>query len=193
MVQPKSYKLFSGPAVTNRLFVRLPIEMSDKNFEKLILPLRDKLYRFALRMLKHEQEAEDVLQEVFLKLWQKESYLTNINNYEAWTVRMVRNRALDILKSKRYMEVEVHERDSLDDRDPQTMMEGTDTMALIEQAVAHLPLVQQQIFHLRDVEGMDNKEIAQALDMPETQVKVYLHRARKALKAQIIKYESYGT
>ena len=70
-------------------------------FKNEILPLKDKLYRYALSFLKEKAESEDVVQEVFLRLWQKRKQLNEIKNIEAWSMTITRNLTMDRLKAQK--------------------------------------------------------------------------------------------
>ena len=82
--------------------------MTIKNFTQQIIPIKDRLYRFALRMVNNAAEAEDVVQEVLIKLWHKREELSEIHNLEAWSIRLTRNLSVDKLRGKR------HQMESLD-------------------------------------------------------------------------------
>ena len=74
--------------------------MVAKDFKTKVLPVSNKLYRFAARLLSNEDEARDVVQDIFLKLWQKRNGLGEIKNIEAFAMRMTRNRCLDMLRAR---------------------------------------------------------------------------------------------
>jgi len=73
--------------------------MIARDFKTNILPVSKKLLRFAIQFLKDEVEAKDVVQDVFLKLWQKRDELEKVENIEAFTMRMTRNRCLDVIRA----------------------------------------------------------------------------------------------
>lgn len=74
--------------------------MLAKEFKTIVLPLSNKLFRFALQFTKNEEEARDTIQDVFLKLWQKRNTLDGIENIEAFAMRMTRNKCLDLYRGK---------------------------------------------------------------------------------------------
>ncbi len=76
---------------------RLRLVMTIKKFTQQITPIKDRLYRFAMRMVDNAAEAEDVVQEVLIKLWQKRADLPQIQNLEAWSIRLTKNLSLDKL------------------------------------------------------------------------------------------------
>lgn len=167
--------------------------MTIKNFTQQIIPIKDRLYRFALRMVDNAAEAEDVVQEVLIKLWHKREELPSINNLEAWSIRLTRNLSVDKLRTKR------HKTESLDShlntgsasRNPAELTESKDTLKRIHQLIQTLPENQKLVLQLRDIEELSYKEIAELLDMSMNQVKVNLFRGRQSLKSVLVKKEIY--
>lgn len=157
------------------------------NFQQDILPLKDKLFRLALRITLDRDEAEDVVQDTLLRLWERRDELPQLQSIEAYSMTMCRNLALDRNKAARHSNLSLNEeqdspivtRTPLDELDDKQRMQQL--MALINA----LPEQQRSIILLRDVEGHSYEEIAQMLNIPLSQVKVYLHRARQRLKAAI--------
>ena len=76
------------------------MNMSLEAFKTKVLPVKDKLYRFALKLVKSEPEAQDIVQEVLIKVWDKRNEMDEVENMEAWCMRVTRNLSLDKLKSK---------------------------------------------------------------------------------------------
>ena len=89
--------------------LRLAFEMKLEEFTSMILPIKDKLYRFSLNIVGNVAEAEDVVQEVFIKLWKKSSEMSVINNKEAWCMTLTKNLSLDKLRSKHRRAGFIHE------------------------------------------------------------------------------------
>ena len=165
-----------------------------EEFKKIVMPTQNKLYRFALRLLGSTQEAEDVVQEVMLKVWDKRSELPSYQNVEAWCMKITKNLSLDKLKSKhRKMQFTAVEVDiPTGEGNPQKTAEINDTMQQLKKIMAQLPSQQQMVMQLRDVEGYSYKEISSMLDLSMDQVKVNLFRARDKVRKQLIKTERYG-
>ena len=80
--------------------------MVARDFKTSILPLSKKLLRFATHFLKDEDEAKDVVQDVFLKLWQKRDELEKVENIDAFTMQMTKNRCLDVLRSRKVVTID---------------------------------------------------------------------------------------
>lgn len=131
--------------------------------------------------------AEDVVQEVFIKVWQKKNDLAHIENKEAWCMTVTRNLALDKLRRRKVIHDDVDDHRDISDKgmSPYKTLQSNDTMEIIRDAINQLPEAQQQVIHLRDVEGYTYKEIAQITGYSNDKVKVYLHRARITLRHKL--------
>ena len=134
------------------------------SFQNTVLPLSDRLFRLALRITMNRAEAEDVVQDTLLRVWEQRSQWEQINSLEAFAIATCRNRALDVLKRAG------------------RNLEAREQLSLVRRLMDGLPELQRTIMLLRDIEGKTYQEIAQALGISETQVKVYLHRARTKIK-----------
>ena len=165
-----------------------------EEFNTRVLPVKIKLYRFALRFLSNEDEAQDVVQEVLIKAWNKREELHLYRSVEAWCMQVTRNLSLNRLKSGHYRDTE-----ELPDgqqanhaQSPYDQAETQDVLQTIDQLLQRLQPAQQQVLQLRDMEGYAYQEIGEILEMPLAQVKVNLFRARKTLREQLIKMDAYG-
>ncbi len=168
--------------------------MDIKQFTSEILPYKNKLYRFAYRIVGNGAEAEDVVQEVMIKLWNQREKLHEYNNIEAWCIRMTKNLSIDKTRSKHYKLGIIPEGFDIssDLGNPHQVTETQDTMQRIKNMMDTLPTKQREVMHMRDIEGLSYKEIEDQLQIPMNQVKVYLFRARKFIKSQLINSDSYG-
>ena len=165
-----------------------------EDFQTRVLPIKDKLYRFALRIVEDDSEAKDVVQEVFIKVWNRREEMHLYKNMEAWCMRLTRNLSIDKLRSKhrRVVPLETSTAMPQTDTTPYQQAAMKDTVDYIRHLMESLPLKQKMVMQLRDIEGMSYQEIADALEIPLNQVKVNLFRARKTIRQQLIQSESYG-
>lgn len=165
--------------------------MTTREFQHTIAPIKDKLYRFALRMLDNIPEAQDVVQEVLIKLWQQRERVSQIANVEAWTMRMTRNMSIDKMRNKHWRSEDVSGIVQFAEpaATPDVETEQADTMKIISSMIAQLPEKQANVMHLRDIEGYSYQEIADTLQLPLNQVKVNLFRARKSVREQLVNSE----
>lgn len=169
--------------------------MKDWNFRYDLLPLKDKLFRLAYRITLHTAEAEDITQDTLIRVWNKRHELEDVRSLEAYCLTVCRNLAND--------RRELHEAQNLSldgtpcdapDTTPEadSRMEHDERLQWVHRLMAKLPERQRSILHLRDIEGHSYREIADILGVSEEQVKVNLFRARRWIKEQYEKIESYG-
>ena len=159
--------------------------MENISCRTTVLPLSDKRFRLALRITMNRAEAEDVVQDTLLKVWEHREEWEQINNLEAFAIATCRNRALDVMKRAGRNTEKLDEMAHFSSQTPQEQLEADEQISLVNRLMDDLPEVQRTIMLLRDIEGKTYQEIAQTLDISETQVKVYLHRARTKIKERI--------
>lgn len=168
--------------------------MQEISFRNDILPLKDKLFRLALRITFDRAEAEDVVQETLIRVWNKREEWTQFGSMEAYCLTVARNLAIDRSERKDAQTVELTpdmEQPS-DASSPYEKLVAKERMTLIHRLMNGLPEKQRLIMQLRDIEGKSYKEIASLLNLTEEQVKVNLFRARQKIKQQFINIEGYG-
>ena len=166
--------------------------MTPQQFKEAILPLKDKIYRFACRMVEDTEEAQDLVQEVFVRLWDRKGDMMQYRSVEAFALTMTRNLCIDWLRaSGRLRQADPSEMDLADPVTPYDITEMRDTVTRINQLINHLPERQKVIVHLRDIEGYDFDEIAAILGLNLNVIRVNLSRARKKIKEQLVKVHQY--
>jgi RNA polymerase sigma-70 factor (ECF subfamily) len=165
-----------------------------ETFKNMVLPTKNKLFRFALRILESHEEAEDVVQDVMIKMWDKRADLSKYQNIEAWCMRLTKNLSLDKLKSKhRQTHIQQVEIDVASfSLNPDKELELNDTCSHIEKMMNELPEKQKMVMQLRDIEGYSYQEIADVMEISMSQVKVNLFRARDKVRQQLTKTNNYG-
>lgn len=168
--------------------------MNAEQYEVLFHKMRDKLFRYALRFVKDSESAEDVVQDVMYKLWQKRQEVDEIENLEAWLMVLTRNRALDMLRKVKDNLVNMDEAYAVSDKAPipDKLLETSDLMSQLNSCLSQLPEKQRSIFHLREIEQMSYEEIVQMTGFNLDDVKVSLFRARKHLQRMLSKINTYG-
>lgn len=162
--------------------------MQLKEFDKMVLPFKNKMYRLALRIVGNAPEAEDVVQEVMIKVWKKRDYLEKVSNLEAWCMTLTKNEAIDTTRSKHRRTVEMDTQFDLhdDQANPHRQLEATEALDNVRRLIDELPENYKLVVHLRDIEEMSYDEIAEVTGFSKDQVKVYLHRGRKKLREQLL-------
>ncbi len=166
--------------------------MKQEEFLSILLPVKDKLYRMAKRLLVSSEEAEDAVQEVFLKLWKGKQQMKDYKNPEAFAMTMTKNYCLDRLKSKQASNLKIVHSNYSNDDNLQKKVELNDGVQLVFKIMEELPEKQRMILQLRDVEQFEYHEISDMLDMNETAIRVNLSRARKAVRDVLIQQYNYG-
>lgn len=168
--------------------------MLAKEFKTLVLPLSSKLHRFALQFTKNEEEAQDVIQDVFLKLWQKRSKLYQVENIEAFAMRMTRNKCYDLHRGNRTYSLEEQQTNWQYEKkaDLNDELELSETASMIRKLVMNLPKLQQQVMQMRDIEQLTYDEIEAILDLNRNAIRVNLSRARKTVRNELLKQLGYG-
>ena len=144
------------------------------------------MYRLALRITLNSQEAEDVVQDVIIKLWKMREQLEGVDNLEAYTLRMVRNLALDRQRMKVNQTENIDGMDFLSSSSVEASIETEERISNIRQAMERLPEKQRIAMQLRDFESRSYKEIADIMEITEDQVKVNIFRARQAIRQLIV-------
>lgn len=169
--------------------------MKNISFRNDVLPLKDALYRLALRITLSHEEAEDIVQDTLIKVWDKRESWNEIESIEAFSITICRNLALDRIKKHDNLNDSLEERQTESPDTSSTPFEDTlqqDRIELVRNLVNALPEKQRSCMQLRDFEGKPYKEIAKMLGISEEQVKVNIFRARQTVKERFQKYDNYG-
>ena len=169
--------------------------MDATKFKQQFLPCHPKLYRIAFRMMGNSQDAEDMVQEAYLKLWKKRDELVGILNVEAYCVALIKNICYDVLRGSHLDE---------DSRPPEELnltgnaniaqeIERKDEMNHLRKLIERLPKQQKQVMLLRDLNDWSFEDIEKVTGLNAVNIRVLLSRARKKIREQfneIISYES---
>ena len=155
--------------------------MNQETFKTSVFVHKDKMFRFARRILISDDEAFDVVQEILMKLWEKRESITDLNSIEAYAMRMVNNECINRLRKfdvrenyKNTTQVKLSIQD-----------EQQEIKLIILKLINQLPEKQRKVMHLKDVEEFEMKEIASILEMEENTVRVNLMRARQKVREQL--------
>lgn len=171
---------------------RLMDRMELETFKKTVVPLREKLLHVSLRLLEEQADAEDVVQEVLLKLWQIRDRLDQYQSVEALAVTMTKNQTLDKIKLRKPQgsEMELIRLESAI-QGPDTLTEQKDAVAYIRKLIGQLPPLQQTIIRMKDVEGYELSEIAAITGTQIESVRSNLSRARKKVREEYLLIINY--
>jgi len=159
--------------------------MESTQFNTQILNHSDKLFRLAKSILRNADAAEDAVQELTMKLWEKRYQLDEVENIQAFTMRSMRNLCLDIIRQNRD-EDELPVEFEYFEPNPHQQTELKDLATRIRGMIDNLPELQRTIIRMRDVEEMEISEIAYVTSITENAVSVNLSRARQKIRDQIL-------
>lgn len=153
-------------------------------FKQLLLPLYPRLQRVALRMLGNVEDAEDMVQEVYMKLWGKREELPDVQNMEAYCVALTKNMCIDRLRLAEVDRVDVDDVPlSLAAADDvASLLERQDAVEQVKLIIETLPEKQQQVITLRDIRDCTFEEIEEQTGLTAVNVRALLSRARKTIR-----------
>lgn len=153
-------------------------------FKQLLLPLYPRLQRVALRMLGNAEDAEDMVQEVYMKLWNKRDELPDVLNVEAYCVALTKNMCIDRLRLAEVDRVDVDDFPlSLAAADDiASQLERQDAVEQVKLIIETLPEKQQQVITLRDIRECTFEEIEEQTGLTAVNVRALLSRARKTIR-----------
>ncbi|RYG05183.1 MAG: RNA polymerase sigma factor [Chitinophagaceae bacterium] len=159
--------------------------MTEKEYNQCVNEYADNVFRFILKNLRHEEDARDVVQSAFEKMWVNRAEVDNAK-CKSYLFTVAYHQMIDhIRKSKRITLKEDFREDArVSDRPVQN------TKKILEQALGRLPETQRSLVLLKDYEGYSYEEIGKITGLNESQVKVYLHRARIQLKNYLVSPEN---
>lgn len=162
--------------------------MTHAIFKDTVFCLKDEMYRFAKRFVMSSDEAEDVVQDLMMKFWQKKEEIAAFGNIRSYAMRSVKNECLNRLK---HHDVKMGFADFQLHRSELYQIETNNLKDQILGFIRQLPEKQKTVIHLKDVEEYDIQEIAEMLEMEENAVRVNLMRARQKIKEQITQLMNY--
>lgn len=158
-----------------------------------ILPHRDRLYRLALGITLNTAEAEDVVQDTMLRVWEHRNEWSSIDDIEAWLVQICRRLAIDKRrKNTPGLTIDaisgtassIPEPPSSPSYSPSVAVETNEVVSHLTNIIEQLPPPQPEIVRLREIEGLAYRDIALCLNLSENQIRVYLHRARQRIRKE---------
>ncbi len=165
--------------------------MAHRDFNDTYLAMQDRLYRLAAGIVGCRDEAGDVVQDTYERLWHRRTRVMGLSNPEGYIMASVRNLCLDRLRSRR-PKVELPATIEATGGRPNGD-ETDDMVAIVEALVSALPERQATAMRLRDVECMEIGEIAAVMGIRETAVRMSLSRARSTVRDKLVKIVEYGT
>jgi RNA polymerase sigma-70 factor (ECF subfamily) len=166
--------------------------MTRIEFDDLIQQQSRKLYGLAFRILRNQEEAEDVVQEIFIKLWKMGAKLDEYKSVEALATAMTKNYCIDLLRKQRHNfrgDLNINDYQNLTSPSPQEQMENRESGEILKTIIAGLPEIYRIVIELRDIEGISYEEIAEKTDQNINTLRVTLSRARKIIRDEYKKFQ----
>ncbi|MDR0547398.1 MAG: RNA polymerase sigma factor [Dysgonamonadaceae bacterium] len=162
--------------------------MDAATFKSVFLPLHAKLYRMAYRWLENQADAEDMVQECYIRLWQKRHEWPAIENPESFSIAMIKNLCLDFLRKTR-PETVPNETLQLSVESIETQIEQRDRLEKVQSIVNQLPAKQKQVVELKYWKDLSDEAIEKQTGLKRGNIKMILSRTRKLIQEQYFKWE----
>lgn len=192
-------------SITDEDLVGMHLKSGPKcAFEEIVSRYSNKVYGFALRITKNDKDAEEVFQEVFLILTKKLDTFRGDSKFSSWLYRITANSAYMFIRSQKKHEnnLSLEGYSPYDEEGtlmgkimykdwssrPDIIIFNKESIKIIEESINELPESYRAVFHLRDIEGLTNEEVADVLEISVPAVKSRLHRARLFLRDKLSDY-----
>jgi RNA polymerase sigma factor (sigma-70 family) len=166
--------------------------MTKTDFSDLVKKLSHRLYGYAFRILRNQEEAEDAVQEIFIRLWKMEGKLHECISIEALATTMIKNYSIDQFRKSKLRPVEEQGSGNilvLTSPSPHEQLEHIESNDIIFKIIDKLPDSYKTLIKLRDIEGYSYEEIAEKTDQNINNLRVTLSRARKIIRDEYNKYQ----
>lgn len=165
---------------------------TEAQYIEFVNSLHDTVYRLARSIITSDAEAEDIVQDVFERVWRTRDTVLQSQYPRAYVCRMAHNLAIDRQRARQRAQSFMIAEDSSPIADGDSETTTKDMAALTRKLIAQLPEKQRLAIHMRDIEGYEMDEIANLLESDEASVRVNISRARKSIREQLIKIVNYG-
>lgn len=159
--------------------------MTTKEYNNCVDNYADNIYRFVLKHIKNVDAAKDIVQETFAKVWVKRDTI-DFAKARSYFFTTAHHTLIDVVRKEKYMD----DVNSIDKEYSQGPIKNMDLQAQLHEALDQLPEIQRTVVLLRDYEGYAYDEIGEITNLKESQVKVYIFRARKKLKEILVSIEA---
>lgn len=159
--------------------------MTEKEYNDCVTNHADGVFRFIIKNLRHEEDARDVVQTAYEKLWRNREEV-DVEKSKSYLFSIAYNAMIDHLRKVK----RIHLKDEFNDTSQVVHKPAHNAKKVLEEALARLSETQRSLVMLKDYEGYSYEEIGQITGLNSSQVKVYLHRARIQLKAYLVRIEN---
>jgi len=165
---------------------KLKANMQQQQFKKEILVHKDQMYRLALRMLQNKDDAQDIVQDCLIKLWNKRFVLKNINSYKSFALTTVRNASIDMIRKRKYNTNHSELNLKTEDPNPEKQLDLSDQVKRMKLIIEQLPQQQRELIQLREIEGLEYSEICEISGLSLSNARVIISRARKEIRKKML-------
>jgi RNA polymerase sigma-70 factor (ECF subfamily) len=159
--------------------------MTEREYNDCVTQYADNVFRFIVKNLRHEEDARDVVQTAFEKLWRNREEVDGAKS-KSYLFTVAYNTMIDHLRKVKRIQLKEDFKDDTRVSNKQV----NNTKEILRNALERLSETQRSLVMLKDYEGYSYEEIGKIMGLSESQVKVYLHRARLQLKEYIVKVEN---
>ena len=166
--------------------------MTRVDFNDLVRQLNRNLYGLAFRILRNQEEAEDAVQDVFIKLWNMGGKIDEYKSIGALAATMTKNTCIDLIRKKKHIVQEGYEGMELSGQDnssPYELMASRESEDILYHIIDQLPEIYKEVIKLREIDGMTYEEIADKTKQNINTLRVTLSRARKMIREEFNKYQ----
>lgn len=166
--------------------------MEIEAFKAKFLPIHPKLYRIAYALVNQKEEAEDLLQETYIRLWNKRDELEAVNSPEAFAVATIKNLCIDYLRSTHANQGDNENLEQIrieSDDSPDRQLENREQIRYVRHLINQLPEKQREVIRLRGIQDCSFDEIEKITGLSSTNIRTLLSRARKAIREKLIKWD----
>ncbi|MBA9077536.1 MULTISPECIES: RNA polymerase sigma-70 factor [Rufibacter] len=161
-------------------------------FERVYRALAPKLYTFAYKLVQSREEAEEIVQDVFVKIWDRRAALDPFQNLDGYLFKVAKNLVYNKIRHRVYetaFSQYLATYGAVAENTTQTALEHQELMQLFEEACASMPPVRRQVFTMSRTEGLSNTEIAAALNTSNSNIENHLNKALKMLREKFKNYD----
>lgn len=159
--------------------------MTEKNYNDCVTQYADNVFRFIVKNLKHEEDARDIVQTAFEKMWRNREAVEN-DKAKSYLFTVAYNQMIDHIRKNKRIQLKEEFKEEI----KVGYQANNNTKKVLMEALNRLSETQKSLIMLKDYEGYNYEEIGKIMSLNESQVKVYLHRARLALRDYLVKPEN---
>ncbi|MGE5418865.1 MAG: RNA polymerase sigma factor [Chloroflexota bacterium] len=165
--------------------------MTREEFNNYVKLTGKKLYSLAFRILRKQDEAEDAVQEVFIRMWKMGDKLNDYLSIDALATTMTKNYCIDQLRKERLdFDNDQVMKDKPDITSIERIIENTESFIIIQKIISSLPVNYYEVISLHDIDGLSYEEIAEKTGQNINTIRVNISRARAMVRVEYIKYFS---